>query len=189
MLRSAGRVIAKLLEVDDGPDDATGDAAAAASAEASRLYQLAYDEARRRLDAQERAVDELRTRAGTLISAATIATSFLGARFVDSGGQPGNSVWIAVAAFATCLFLAVLCILPLAKWSFYFGTRKLIGEYIETDSPLSPPDTMRDLALHLEDDYKANEIRLVRLYKLFAVSVAALVVEVAAWLAHLAGVG
>jgi hypothetical protein len=41
-------------------------------------YQLAYDEAKRALDEQERAVFELRSRAGQLIAGAAIATSFFG---------------------------------------------------------------------------------------------------------------
>jgi hypothetical protein len=43
-------------------------------------YALAYDEAKRALDEQERVVAELRSRAGTLIAAAAITTSFLGGR-------------------------------------------------------------------------------------------------------------
>jgi hypothetical protein len=41
-------------------------------------YRLAYEEARRALDEQERAVVELRSRAGQLIAAAAITTSFFG---------------------------------------------------------------------------------------------------------------
>lgn len=41
-------------------------------------YQLAYEEARRAPDEQERAVVELRSRAGQLVAAAAITTSFFG---------------------------------------------------------------------------------------------------------------
>jgi hypothetical protein len=41
-------------------------------------YALAYREARRGLDDQERSAVELRARAGALIAAAAIATSFFG---------------------------------------------------------------------------------------------------------------
>jgi hypothetical protein len=48
-------------------------------------YELAYDEARRALDAQESVVNELRTRSGVLIAAAAITTSFFGGRALSDG--------------------------------------------------------------------------------------------------------
>ena len=52
----------------------------------AKSYELAFDEAGRALDAQERAVNELRSRAGVLIAAAAITTSFNPA----SGFAPGS---------------------------------------------------------------------------------------------------
>jgi hypothetical protein len=43
-------------------------------------YRLGYEEAKRGLEDQERAVVELRARAGTLIAAAAITTSFFGSQ-------------------------------------------------------------------------------------------------------------
>jgi hypothetical protein len=43
-------------------------------------FRLAYEEGKRGLDDQERAVAELRSRAGTLIAAAAITTSFFGSQ-------------------------------------------------------------------------------------------------------------
>lgn len=48
-------------------------------------YELAYEEAKRALDAQESVVNELRTRSGILIAAAAITTSFFGGRALDDG--------------------------------------------------------------------------------------------------------
>jgi hypothetical protein len=45
-------------------------------------YLLAFDEAKRALDEQERAVFELRSRAGQLIAGAAITTSFFGGQAV-----------------------------------------------------------------------------------------------------------
>src|SRR3954454_4097533 len=61
-------------------------------------YELAFEEAGRALDAQERAVNELRSRAGVLIAAAAITTSFFGSRAVSGDGLSGW-VWVAVIAF------------------------------------------------------------------------------------------
>jgi hypothetical protein len=149
------------------------------------LYKLAYDEARRRLDAQEASVDELRSRSGVLLAAATIVTSFLGGRFVNSTSAPTTGVEVALGSFVLCVVLALLTLLPLGEWKFYFGTSKLIREYIEDRAPMSLGSTYRDLALHLESNHTKNEDRLHVLYWIFSVSAFALFVEVIAWLAHL----
>ena len=153
----------------------------------AELYQLAYSEAVRRLQGQETSVDELRTRAGTIVAAATIVTSFLGARFVDSGATPSVLVWIALGAFVLCVALALTCLIPLAGWRWYFGTRNLIRDYIEGSETLSLAEAQRDLALHLEDNYDHNARKLGRLYWVFVGSELALFIEVIAWLADLAG--
>jgi hypothetical protein len=62
-------------------------------------YALAYDEAKRALDEQERVVAELRSRAGTLIAAAAITTSFLGGRILSSH-HLHPLAWAAIGCFA-----------------------------------------------------------------------------------------
>jgi hypothetical protein len=52
----------------------------------AKSYGLAFEEAGRALDAQERAVNELRSRAGVLIAAAAITTSFFGSRAITGDG-------------------------------------------------------------------------------------------------------
>ena len=49
------------------------------------LYKVAYDEAVRALAEQQGAIESFRTRAGLLLSAAAITTSFLGAQALDGG--------------------------------------------------------------------------------------------------------
>lgn len=79
----AGCIMAGMAEVDD---------------DTAKSYELAFEEAARALDAQERAVNELRSRAGVLIAAAAITTSFFGSRAI-TGHQLSTWVWVAVAAF------------------------------------------------------------------------------------------
>lgn len=50
-----------------------------------RLYEIAYAEAIRALVEQQAAVESLRNRAGLLLSAAAITTSFLDARALGPG--------------------------------------------------------------------------------------------------------
>jgi hypothetical protein len=48
-------------------------------------YRIAYEEAVRALSQQHEMIDSLRTRAGLLLPAAAITTSFLGAQALDTG--------------------------------------------------------------------------------------------------------
>ncbi|HEX5857669.1 MAG TPA: hypothetical protein VFY91_06130, partial [Microbacterium sp.] len=56
------------------------------NAGAAPAYELAYEEARRALDGQERALGAVRTRAGVVLSAAAIVTSFLGGQALSASG-------------------------------------------------------------------------------------------------------
>jgi hypothetical protein len=66
-------------------------------------YELAYSEARRALDDQERAVTELRSRAGALIAAAAIATSFFGGQVLARNGLV-VSAGVVIACFTALAF-------------------------------------------------------------------------------------
>ncbi len=63
------------------------------------IYQLAYEEARRRVGEQVGELDNLRTRAGTLLAVVSLSTSFLGG--VVLRGKPPHEwlSWAAIAAF------------------------------------------------------------------------------------------
>jgi hypothetical protein len=77
------------------------------------LYKVAYDEAVRALSEQQNVIDSLRNRAGILLSAAAITTSFLGAQALD-GGDSGPAVWLAMSGFVS-VALASLAILWAAR--------------------------------------------------------------------------
>jgi hypothetical protein len=67
----------------------------------AKSYELAFEEAGRALDAQERAVNELRSRAAVLIAAAAITTSFFGSRAITGDGL-SVWLWVAVNAISRC---------------------------------------------------------------------------------------
>jgi hypothetical protein len=156
--------------------------------EAANSYELAFDEARRALDGQERALTAFRTRAGVIFSAAAIVTSFLGGQALDAHGFT-TLAWLAIVAFAVLGVAALFVLWPDDAWEFDAVPNQIISSYIER--PDEPPDEIhivhRDLALHMENSYLANERRRLRpLRWAFRLSVVALVVEVALWLAALA---
>jgi hypothetical protein len=160
-------------------------------ADAAPAYALAYDEARRALDGQERALAAFRTRAGIVLSAAAIVTSFLGGQAIGANGFTTLS-WVAIAAFAV-VGVATLCVLwPDDNWQFEAIPNQVIGTYIERDDALDVPlhAIHRDLALHMENSYSSNERRRLRpLRWAFRAAVIALVAEVSIWLVELATAG
>jgi hypothetical protein len=96
-------------------------------------YELAFVEAGRALDAQERAVNELRSRAGVLVAAAAVTTSFFGGRVLTAQEQHG-ATWIAIGAFGA-VGVAVLAVLwPRHDWELSADARDVIAEYIEPEA-------------------------------------------------------
>jgi hypothetical protein len=143
-------------------------------------YLLAFDEAGRALDAQERTVNELRSRAGVLIAAAAIATSFFGARAIEDSMLTAWA-WIALGSFLV-VGLGVLFVLwPRHDWSFSASAVDVIATYVEPE-PLPLPTIHRDLAIHRAVAYDANAAQLRQLFWVFRCALVALVIETAAWI-------
>jgi hypothetical protein len=71
-------------------------------------YALAYREARRGLEDQERSVVELRSRAGALIAAAAITTSFFGGQTLVRHDISAVAWLVVSLGFALLLVIEVL---------------------------------------------------------------------------------
>jgi hypothetical protein len=151
------------------------------------VYLLAYEEARRALDEQERAVIELRSRAGQLIAAAAIVTSFFGGQSLLHHHLHAFG-WVAIASFVA-LSLSVLCILwPRHDWQFVLSPARFIATYVEPrgERPLDLASIHRDLALHMGRSADRNREQLRWLMVAFRIGAIMLVVEVVAWVVVLA---
>lgn len=147
-------------------------------------YRIAYDEAVRALSQQQGMIDSLRTRAGLLLSAAAITTSFLGAQALD-GGAPTAATWLALASFVS-LSVAALAILWPHRLEFTANPANVIESYVETKEPLSAAEIHRDLSLHMHDSYADNLAGQKQLASRFRLAGALLTVEVIFWIIDLA---
>ena len=144
-------------------------------------FRLAYEEAKRGLDDQEQAVVELRSRAGTLIAAAAITTSFFGSQALRHHVHLMS--WIAIACFVA-LGASVLVILwPRRDWEFALSPERFISTYLEPSEgePLSLPLIHRDLALHMGRSASLNRGQLRWLMVAFRAGALLLMAEVIAW--------
>ena len=79
--------------------------------DAGAVYKLAYDEAVRGLSQQQSVLESFRTRAGILLSAAAIATSFLGGTALQDGELTRWS-WLAIVVFGLVGLAALFALWP-----------------------------------------------------------------------------
>ena len=145
-------------------------------------FRLAYEEAKRGLEDQEQAVVELRSRAGTLIAAAPITTSFFGSQALRH--RVHFMSWVAIGCFVA-LGASVLVILwPRRDWEFAVSPERFISTYLEPSEgePLSMPLIHRDLALHMGRSAALNRGQLRRLMVAFRAGALLLMAEVIAWI-------
>ena len=149
-------------------------------------YALALQEARRALDEQERAVADIRSRAGTLVSAAAIATSFLGGPSLARGAL-GVAGWIAIAAFVSVSIATLVILWPRHQLEFSLRPARIIAVYLERDgAPRNPASSIeRDLALHMDSSADQNRRQLKTLEDAFRVATLMLTTEIVAWVAAL----
>jgi hypothetical protein len=138
------------------------------------------------LEDQERAVVELRARAGALIAAAAITTSFFGAQTLVKHNISA-AAWIAIGCFVLLGFAVLLVLWPRQDWEFSLAPDQFIATYLEpTDGkPLALHLIERDLALHMGRSAEQNRHQLRTMMSVFRVGAALLVVEVLAWVVAL----
>jgi hypothetical protein len=145
-------------------------------------YELAYQEAKRALEEQESTVSETRSRAGQLIAAAAITTSFFGGQAITAH-HVHTAAWFAIGCFIA-LSLSVLVILwPRHDWQFMVSPANLIATYIEPvdDPPVDLATIHRDLALHMDTSIESNRRQLGWVFGAFRVGALLLAGEVVAW--------
>lgn len=143
------------------------------------LYKVAYDEAVRALSDQRIGMDSVRSRAGLLLSAASVTTSFLGARSFEAGALSPIS-WSALTSFISMALVSLAILLP-PQGEFSADAREVIDAYIEAPEPALIGRLHRDLALHMHGSYVNNMEALDRLATLFQVACGLLIVEMIFW--------
>lgn len=149
-------------------------------------YALAYREARRELEDQERFVVELRARAGALIAAAAIATSFFGGQALAKHGV-GAAGWVAISCFVLLGFAVLVMLWPRRDWALSLGPEDFIATYLEPvdGEPMELHLVERDLALHMDRSIELNREQLYALVTIFRFGALLLVIEVLAWVVAL----
>jgi hypothetical protein len=153
-------------------------------------YEIAFDASREALAQQQASLDNLRTRAGMVLSAASIATAFLGAQALKRPKHRPDLwldgwEWVATCSFLLLMLVAIALLWPVKGWVFSLGAAELIAGYIEGHRKYKVPEIQRNLALHLENHFDANQRKMSKRYFWLRVSSGLLAVQVVAWILDL----
>lgn len=89
------------------------------------LYKVAYDEAVRVLSEQQAAIESVRGRAGLLLSAAAVTTSFLGSQAMQRS-DPGVCFWLALLCFVAVAATSLAILWP-RDWEFAADPRVVVN--------------------------------------------------------------
>jgi len=142
--------------------------------------EIVYLESVRAIDKQEAALVGLRTRTGTLLSAAALSTSFLGGHALGQRGPLDSLAWVAIGAFVAVGSLCVAILLPWS-WRFWLSARALLEGQVDTPSPNTAAHLHRFLAVTHETSLRRNEPKLDVLSWFFRIASMCLALEVIAW--------
>ncbi len=145
-----------------------------------------YQEALRGLLQQQAAVESLHNRAGTLIFAASFASSLLGSRALTAGVPTWN--WIAIGLLLAIGALAVLMLWPYYNLSFRFDAGELLDRYVDIAEPVSMSEIHRSLALQIKADWARNGRVVRRIRAAFQLALILLLLQILAWFFSIANV-
>lgn len=148
------------------------------------LYKVAYDEAVRALSEQQAVIDSFRSRAGLLLSAAAITTSFLGAQALHGGGS-SFAAWLALGDFVAVTAVSLAILWPY-RWEFAANPHGIIEAYIDPSGSVGIEDLHRELALGMHESYLRNRREVELLAILFQVASTLLALEIILWIIAIA---
>ena len=168
---------------------------------ADEAYKVPYDESVRMLTQQGSALDNIRTRAGTLVAAASLVTTFVGAQaFAKPSLTKGDHGfvlvtqeldvwgWLAIAALVGVLVCSLVVLYPRRDFTYGQSAKQLIGDLEKVPPLMSLERTQRAVAMNLEENVDANERVLRQLGHFFTAGSVLLVAETILWIIDLKGV-
>lgn len=144
---------------------------------AASIEQFSYELTAKALAEQERAAGALRTRAGTVLAAASIAGSFLTTK--ASGGSLDGWAIAALVTFALCLASSTWVLLP-HEFVFAVSGQALLGE-ADQFGVRDVSEAYRAATMWIEPYLGRNREQLSRMSGWFTVSCILLAAEVVLW--------
>jgi hypothetical protein len=143
------------------------------------LAELSYDSAVRALDLQERAVEQLRARTGTLLAASSLTASFLGAQTIQHTGGLGALGVLALISLVSSIVLCVYVLLP--KRGFVFGVNAPTMYETLYEIGKNEEQLRRRLIYWLDEYWKANQTGIDVLDRYYFGAAIALTLQLVFW--------
>jgi hypothetical protein len=140
----------------------------ASPAEPDPRLTLVYEEATRGWSLQSSVLDEIRTRTGILLSAASVSSAFLGAADLTRHPRFAPLTWLAIGSFVVVVLLCVNILRPSEGWCFAHDSEGLLESYVDPGRSL---DYMhQELARAADGYWKANDEKMKTMFKAFRVA-------------------
>jgi hypothetical protein len=142
------------------------------------LTEMSYHAALRSLDLQERGVEQLRARTGTLLAASSLTASFLGAQAIQRTGidLPGA---LALVALGASIVLCIYVLLPKSKFVFDIEPSRMYEALLEVAADES--ELRRRLVYWLDSFWQANQDLINSLGRYYVAATVALLLQLALW--------
>ena len=144
------------------------------------VRHLAYELTRGSLSEQEKRLSDLRTRAGTVLAAASIAGSFLAAKH----GSIDTTAALAIVAYVSCVAAAVYVLLP---HTLVLEFRGSVVNDLDDELGGGLGEAYLAVTGWLEEFHESNRDKLDALARWYAVACGALGVEVLLWTLSVTG--
>jgi hypothetical protein len=142
--------------------------------------RLAYDESVRGLNMQSTAVDELRSRTGVLIAAATVASAFLGSTALARHSATYWANIFGLLAFVAVIGLSLGVLWPSEDWEFVYDPEILDDDYFAQD--VEATEMCRAMSLGNAGSHRRNQSKLNGRFRMFRLASVALLLDVLLWL-------
>jgi len=130
-------------------------------------------------------LEDLRSRAATLVAAAALVTSFLGGSALTDSAviEPRSWTGVAFAAFLLTAASSLATLWPVRlRFSLSAGEMlELVREREQATLPVTATEALGELAIRLELMYDENAPRIRALLVVFQLGILFLSIEVAAW--------
>lgn len=147
-----------------------------------RIGEWAYNEALRGLSQQRSALDDLRVRAGAILSAGVLATAFLGAFAVHGTGRGlAPRFWGPVILFIIAALLFILVLLPVPGWFYSINVRPELDQ-LDTPNPPPPYDIYNKSVAMIDKGRQDNQRQLILVYVGFVLASLSVAAEIVWWL-------
>jgi hypothetical protein len=143
------------------------------------LAELSYEAAVRALDLQERGVEQLRSRTGTLLAASSLTASFLGAQTIQHTGGLQTLGSLALISLAASIVLCIYVLLPKRGFVFSVNATMMYEALFEIGD--EEEEVRRRLIYWLEEYRQANEIEIEDLGWYFFGAAVALTLQLVFW--------